>query len=167
MKKILVIIMVATVAQVVSSQHNIPTPTPAQLKWQEAELAALLSYDLHVFDGKEYVQQENRITPVAEYNIFNPQNYDMDQWVKSLKDAGFRIAIFTVSHETGFFFHQSNATPFCMKALRWQDGKGDLLRDFKASCEKYGILPESISEYAGIPFTGSTISGSMVTMLLR
>jgi alpha-L-fucosidase len=28
-----------------------------------------------------------------------------------------------------------------MKALKWQDGKGDVLRDFKTSCEKYGILP--------------------------
>jgi alpha-L-fucosidase len=28
-----------------------------------------------------------------------------------------------------------------MKALDWKDGKGDILRDFKASCEKYGILP--------------------------
>ena len=140
-KKILVSLIAATVSQLVSSQHQIPIPTPAQLQWQEAELAALISYDLHVFDGKEYVQQENRITPVADYNIFNPQYFDTDQWVKSLKDAGFRIAIFTVSHETGFFFHQSDETPYCMKALRWQHGKGDLLRDFKASCEKYGILP--------------------------
>ncbi|MEN8249108.1 MAG: hypothetical protein ABFS32_09255 [Bacteroidota bacterium] len=28
-----------------------------------------------------------------------------------------------------------------MKALKWQNGKGDILRDFKASCEKYDILP--------------------------
>lgn len=28
-----------------------------------------------------------------------------------------------------------------MKVLKWQDGKGDMLRDFKTSCEKYSILP--------------------------
>ena len=28
-----------------------------------------------------------------------------------------------------------------MKALKWQDGEGDILRDFKTSCEKYDILP--------------------------
>jgi alpha-L-fucosidase len=139
--RISILLLAATFSQLVFSQDDVPLPTQAQLQWQEAELAALISYDLHVFDGKEYVQQENRITPVADYNIFHPQNLDTDQWVKSLKDAGFRIAIFTVSHETGFYFHQSDATPFCMKALRWQDGKGDLLRDFRASCEKFGILP--------------------------
>lgn len=124
-----------------SAQQQVPIPTPAQLQWQNAELAALVCWDMHVFDGEFYVQSNVRITPVADYNTFNPQKYDMDQWVKSLKDAGFKIAIFTVSHETGFFFHQSDATPYSMKALKWQDGKGDILRDFKASCEKYGILP--------------------------
>ena len=120
---------------------NIPIPTPAQIQWQNAELAALVCIDLHSFDGKFYVQSEARINPVEDYNIFNPQKYEMDQWIKSLKDGGFKISILTVSHETGFFFHQSDATPYCMKALKWQDGKGDVLRDFKASCEKYGILP--------------------------
>lgn len=123
------------------AQQLVPIPTQAQLQWQNAELAALVCWDMHVFDNEFYVQSKVRITPVRDYNSFNPQHYDMDQWVKSLKDAGFKMAIFTVSHETGFFFHQSNATPYSMKALDWQDGKGDILRDFKASCEKYGILP--------------------------
>jgi alpha-L-fucosidase len=123
------------------AQDQVPIPTTTQLQWQNAELAALISIDLHVFDGKPYIQSENRITPIEDYNIFNPQEYDMDQWIKSLKDGGFKVAILTVSHETGFFFHQSSVTPYSMKALDWQDGKGDILRDFKASCEKYDILP--------------------------
>jgi alpha-L-fucosidase len=122
-------------------QHHIPIPTQAQLSWQDAELAALVCLDLHSFDGKFYVQKDVRVTPVEDYNIFNPQHYDTDQWVRSLRDAGFKIAILTVSHETGFYLHQSDATPYCMKALKWKDGNGDVLKDFKASCEKYGILP--------------------------
>jgi alpha-L-fucosidase len=123
------------------AQQTIPIPTPAQLQWQNTELAALVCWDLHAHDGAFYVQSKSHITPVKDYNIFNPQEYDTDQWIKTLKEAGFKIAILTVSHETGFFFHQSDATPYSMKALNWQDGKGDILRDFKASCEKYGILP--------------------------
>ena len=139
-KTILIFILFVLWCQV-RGQLNIPVPKPAQLTWQNAELAALVCLDLHSFDGKFYVQNEIRITPVEDYNIFNPQRYDTDQWVRSLKDSGFKIAILTVSHETGFYLHQSDATPYCMKALRWKDGKGDVLRDFKASCEKYGILP--------------------------
>ena len=122
-------------------QENLPAPTHAQLQWQNAELAALVCWDLHAHDGEFYVQSKARITPVKDYNIFNPVNYDTDQWIKTLKDAGFKIAILTVSHETGFFMHQSDATPYCMKALKWRNGKGDVLKDFKESCEKYGILP--------------------------
>ncbi len=141
MRRILIILFLVSCFNPAFTQEQIPIPTPAQLAWQNAELAALVCIDLHSFDGKVYVQPEARITPVADYNIFNPEHYDTDQWVKSLKDAGFKIAILTVSHETGFFFHQSDATPYSMKALKWRDGKGDVLRDFKASCEKYGILP--------------------------
>lgn len=127
----------------ISAQKDkeVPIPSPSQFVWQNAELAALVCWDMHVFDGEFYVQSKARITPVKDYNTFNPQKYDMDQWIKSLKDAGFKIAIFTVSHETGFFFHQSDATPYSMKALKWQEGKGDILQDFKESCEKYGLLP--------------------------
>lgn len=128
-------------ANFVIAQYQVPLPTAPQLKWQNAELVALICWDLHAFDGKFYVQSKARITPVEDYNIFNPQNYDPDQWVKSLKDAGFKMAILTVSHETGFFFHQSDATPYSMKALKWRNGEGDVLKDFKTACEKYGILP--------------------------
>jgi len=143
LRRFFIILLVFYLGRIGVAQEKIelPVPTPAQLQWQNAELAALVCWDLHAFDGQFYVQKEARINPIADYNIFNPQKYDMDQWIKSLKDAGFKIAIFTVSHETGFFFHKSNATPYCMKALKWQSGEGDIIRDFKASCEKYNILP--------------------------
>jgi alpha-L-fucosidase len=144
MKKVLctVLLLIGLIGKSnAQSDSNIPIPTPAQIQWQNTELAALVCIDLHAFDGKFYRQAQARITPVEDYNIFNPQKYDMDQWIKSLKDGGFKIAILTVSHETGFFFHQSDATPYCMKALKWQNGEGDILRDFKASCEKYDMLP--------------------------
>ncbi|MCE4564943.1 alpha-L-fucosidase [Maribellus sp. CM-23] len=141
MHKTFIVLFLVTLLKLANAQETLPLPTLAQLQWQNAELAALVCWDLHVFDGEFYVQKEARITPVKDYNSFHPQQYDLDQWIMSLKNAGFKIAIFTVSHETGFFFHQSDATPYCMKALKWQDGKGDILRDFKEACERHGILP--------------------------
>ena len=38
----------------VSQSNDLPKPTPSQLAWQEAEIGFLVSYDLHVFDGKNY-----------------------------------------------------------------------------------------------------------------
>ena len=120
---------------------KIPIPTQAQLDWQNAELVAVFHYDLHVFDGKRYIQSVNRITPIEDVNIFNPKNLDTDQWIKSAKDAGCKIAILTATHETGFALYQSDVNPYCLKAVKWRDGKGDIVNDFVKSCRKYGVRP--------------------------
>ncbi len=122
-------------------QPEVPIPTQAQLNWQNAELVALFSYDLHVFDGKNYNQQQNRITPITDYNIFNPEKLNTDQWIKAAKDAGIKIAILTATHETGFALYQSDVNPYCLKAVKWRDGKGDIVKDFVESCRKYGVQP--------------------------
>ncbi len=48
------------------------------------------------------------------------------------------FAVLTAIHETGFALYQSDVNPYCMKALKWQDGKGDIVRDFVTFCRKYG-----------------------------
>ncbi|WP_373496939.1 alpha-L-fucosidase [Aquiflexum sp.] len=137
----LLLIIVILRYAMAQNEINIPTPTQAQLDWQNAELVAVFHYDLHVFDGKPYNQAKNRITPIPDYNIFNPTNLDTDQWVKAAKDAGFKIAILTATHETGFALYQSKVNPYSLKALDWRDGKGDIVADFVKSCRKYGIAP--------------------------
>lgn len=122
-------------------QTTIPVPNKRQQAWQEAEMGAVFHYDLHVFDGKKYGQGNNRIDPVNDYQIFNPKKLDTDQWIKAAKDAGFTFAMITATHETGFALYQSNVNPYCMKSLKFQDGKGDIVRDFVNSCRKYGIKP--------------------------
>lgn len=120
---------------------DIPLPNKRQLAWQQAELGAIFHYDLHVFDQKKYVQAENRIKPVNDYQIFNPKNLDTDQWIRTIKAAGFTFALLTASHETGFAFFQSEVNPYSMRALNYKNGQGDLVRDFINSCRKYGIKP--------------------------
>jgi len=124
--------------------QELPKPNAAQLAWQQAEMGAVFHYDLHVFDGKKYAQNGlagNRTNPVLDYQIFNPEKLDTDQWIKAAKDAGFKFAILTATHETGFALYQSDVNPYCLKALKWKDGKGDIVRDFVNSCRKYGIKP--------------------------
>lgn len=124
-----------------AQEHPIPVPKPHQLKWHEAELGAVFHYDLHVFDGIRYGQGNNRINPIEDYNIFNPTELDTDQWVQAAKDAGCKFAVLTATHETGFGLWQSDVNPYCLKAVKWRDGKGDIVRDFVNSCRKYGIQP--------------------------
>lgn len=120
---------------------DFPTPNARQLAWQEAEFGVLFSYDLHVFDGRKYGQRGNRITPVQNYNIFDPKMLDTGQWIKAAKDAGAAFALLTATHETGFALYQSDVNPYCLKSVKWRSGKGDIVRDFVNSCRKYGIKP--------------------------
>lgn len=121
--------------------QQIPVPKTMQLKWHEAELGAIFHYDLHVFDGIRYGQGNNRINPIEDYNIFNPEKLDTDQWIRAAKAAGCKFAVLTATHETGFGLWQSDVNPYCLKAVKWRDGKGDIVRDFVNSCRKYGIQP--------------------------
>lgn len=125
----------------VCSQEQGPVPAPHQLKWHEAEMGVVFHYDLHVFDGLVYGQGNNRINPVEGYNIFNPTQLDTDQWIQAAKAAGAKFAVLTATHETGFGLWQSDVNPYCLKAVKWRDGKGDIVRDFVNSCRKYGIQP--------------------------
>ena len=130
-----------------------PIPNKAQLAWQKAELGAVFHYDLHVFDNKKYRQtgtSGNRINPIPDHQIFNPEQLDTDQWIKAIKKAGFKFALLTATHETGFALYPSDVNPYSVKTLKWKDGKGDIVRDFVNSCRKYGIQP---GIYVGIRWT--------------
>ena len=104
-------------------------------------MGAVFHYDLHVFDGIRYGQGNNRINPIEDYNIFNPTELNTDQWVQAAKAAGCKFAVLTATHETGFGLWQSDVNPYCLKAVKWRDGKGDIVRDFVNSCRKYGLQP--------------------------
>lgn len=120
---------------------TVPTPTPAQLAWQQAELGVVFHYDLHVFTDEHYRQDHNRRTPIPDADIFAPERLDTDQWVQCAVDMGARFAILTASHETGFRLWQSDANPYCLKALSWGDGKRDLVAEFVDSCRRARIEP--------------------------
>lgn len=124
------------------AQHaSNPLPNHRQLAWQRAESGVVFHYDLHVFDGVNYRQSHNRITPVPDYNIFNPEELDVEQWVLVAKAMGARFAILTATHETGFALFQSDYNPYSLKAVKWRDGKADIVKDFVEACRKHDIEP--------------------------
>lgn len=120
---------------------KIAVPAARQLKWHEAEIGVVFHYDLHVFDGKRYSQTANRITPITDPDVFNPKKLDCEQWILAAKAAGAKFAVITATHETGFGIYQSEANPFCLKASKWRNGKGDVIAEFVAACRKHGIAP--------------------------
>lgn len=137
----LAILLIASIFPATGQEADIPRPAPHQLKWHESEMGVVFHYDLHVFDGIKYGQGNNRVQPIEDYNIFNPTQLNTDQWVQAAKAAGAKFAVLTATHETGFAIYQSDVNPYCLKAVKWRDGKGDIIRDFVNSCRKYDIMP--------------------------
>ena len=138
---LLILITLCSTSFGFAQEINQPKPSAPQLAWQRAEVGVLISYDLPVFQGTPYNQAQNRITPFNNANIFNPTQLNTDQWIEAAKAGGAKFAVLTVTHETGFALYQSDANPYCMKAIKFQNGKGDIVRDFVNSCRKYGVEP--------------------------
>ncbi len=122
-----------------------PTPTPEQLAWQDAELGMFIHFDIEVFDPQFTHAQPSNGTRVSLGAIppsaFNPAKLNTDQWLQTAKDLGANYAVFTAKHSSGFLMWQSDLYPFGVKQSPWLAGKGNVVRDFIASCRKYGIQP--------------------------
>lgn len=117
-------------------------PQPHQAHFQSQEIGCFFHFGMNTFTGFEHGPGGAK-QPASRYTA--PANTSTDQWVRTCKSLGGTYAVFTSKHEEGFMNFYTNATdytiehtPFCA-ARKALGQECDLVAEFLASCDKYGL----------------------------
>ena len=108
-------------------------PSAEQYAWQQLELTAFVHFGINTFTGREW--GDGKESP----GLFDPAELDAEQWVKALQAGGFKMVILTAKHHDGFCLWPTETTAHSVASSPWKDGQGDVVRDLKAACDKYGM----------------------------
>lgn len=122
----------ATLEQKVAMAARL-VPSPQQLEWQQMELTAFLHFGINTFTDREWGDG------TEDPALFNPTELDAEQWVRTLKDAGFKMILLTAKHHDGFCLWPTKTTRHSVASSPWRGGKGDVVKELRDACTKYGM----------------------------
>src|SRR5450756_1846419 len=81
----------------VSAQNAVDVkPTPQQTQWQDLEFGVILHFGTNTFLDREWGDG------TASPKLFNPTQFDPDQWMKAIKASGARYVVLVAKHHDGF-----------------------------------------------------------------
>jgi alpha-L-fucosidase len=151
-------IVLSTFSQVARSV----LPTRPHLKWADSEIGVLIHFDMPVFEPGYNFRKDWNYHP--DMSIFNPKELDTDQWIKAAKAAGATYAVLVAKHCSGFSLWPTKAHPYSVKNTPWKSGQGDIVKDFIASCKKFGLKPgiyasTTANGYLKVDNPGKVVSG--------
>ena len=108
-------------------------PAPYQLAWQDLEYGVILHFSTNTFLDREWGDG------TASPTVFNPTQFDPDQWMKAISDSGAKYVVLVAKHHDGFCLWPTEQTSYSVKSSPWKDGKGDVVGDVARAARKYGL----------------------------
>ena len=108
-------------------------PAPYQVAWQDLEFGVILHFSTNTFLDREWGDG------TASPSVFNPTQFDADQWMKAIHDSGARYVVLVAKHHDGFCLWPTGQTNYSVKSSPWKDGKGDVVGEVARAARKYGL----------------------------
>lgn len=105
-------------------------PNQKQLDWQKMELTAFIHYGMNTFTDRGWGSGTE--TP----SQFTPKTVNVNQWVTTLKNAGFKLIILTVKHHDGFCLWHTKTTKH---SVEYSPYKNDIAKEFADACRAQGM----------------------------
>ncbi len=110
-----------------------PVPSEAQIAWQRMEINMFCHFGPNTFTDTEWGSGNE-----AE-EVFAPTALDCRQWVDVARQAGMGGIILTAKHHDGFCLWPSAYSNHTVIQSTWNEGHGDVLREFASACHEGGI----------------------------
>ena len=110
-----------------------PLPSQTQLAYLEDELAAFIHFGPNTFYDQEWG------TGQEDPERFNPTRLDAREWIRVLKETGFKKLILVIKHHDGFVLYPTAHTDYSVKASPWRNGEGDLLLEVSQATTEFDM----------------------------
>jgi alpha-L-fucosidase len=108
-------------------------PSPQQVEWQDLEFGVLIHFGTNTYLDREWGDG------TASPEVFNPTQFNPDQWMRAIKAAGARYVILVAKHHDGFCLWPTEQTDYSVKSSSWEQGHGDVVRKVSESARKFGL----------------------------